>query len=269
MSTNHRPKKLPGLDSERSIPVPNLLTAKYQNAAGRPENIKIRNLSRGGLCIETDTSLAIGTSLRLLLNFKGKTVEAQGEIVWNSRENTGYLHGIAFTFMAQEGRQWLNTFVMDWTAEQIAKELDFSGLQTALPINLAADRRSFARLKIPLRIDIGFNKDAALIQTQIFDLSEGGLCLISAFQLKKDQRIFLRLWLSDDGFVSLFGEVKYCIKKNYENKAVHFYGVEFEKTDAQSLGHVIQFLKQKRSELAAIEITLDDIVDRSNLPELP
>lgn len=255
-------------DSAESKPLiaPSYLKAKYQDG-DKSNNVKIRNLSRGGLCIEGEARLTIGTPLRLLLTIKDKTIEAQGEVAWTTKTGPPYLCGVKFTFMEQQGREWFNTFVMDRAAEQIAEELDFSGLTTA-PAQVEMERRSFARLKIPLRVDVGFNEDTLLLQAQIHDVSEGGLCLISRFELKKEQELYLKLWFNEKDSISLKGLVKYAVKKKHENKQVTFHGVEFIKLDQAIASQIAQFLKEKRSQLAAIEITLDDIVAKTRLPEI-
>lgn len=264
-----RPRE-PAADSayRRSFPVPAFLKALYQDGKGVPREIRVQSLSRGGLCIEDGRCLPVGTCLRLLLNVRGRTIQAQCEVAWNLKTDTSFLHGIKFTFMRQKDREWFNTLIMDWAAEQMAHELDFSGL-TQMAVEGTAERRLFARLKIPLRIDVGFNEDTLLIQTQIHDVSEGGLCLISNFEIKQGQKLYMRLWLTDKRSLELSGIVKYCSKKIRENRVVNFHGVEFVKTDTATRESLTQFLEQKRSELAAIEIHLDDIIAQSDFPELP
>ena len=251
--------------SEKSFPVPQFLKAKYQDHAGLSRNLKVRSLSRGGICIEDGSCLPVGTCLRFSLNINGKTIEAQGEVAWNSQENKSFLHGIKFTFMEQSGREWLNTFIMDWAAEQIAESMDFSGLEVVHPA-IGIERRSFARLNIPLRVEVGFNEAAMLIHTKIYDLSEGGLCLISNFALKKDQEVHLRLWLREKNFTSLVGIVKNHAEKIHENRKVNFHGIEFSKIAPEAAKEIALFLNQKRSELAVIEISLDDIIAQTDVP---
>lgn len=246
-----------------SFCIPPSLKAKYQHGGSDARTIRIRNLSRGGLCIEDTVSLPIGTSIRLFLNLKEKKMEALGEVTWNTQENKSFIHGIKFTFLSQEAQAWFNTFVMDWAADHLAENLDFSSLTAPTQV----ERRMFARLKIPLRVEVGFNPDTLLIQTQIYDISEGGLCLVSNFGLNKDQEIYLKLWTSEQKSISLTGVVKYCMKKLYEKRQVNFHGVEFH--PSETVKEVVGFLEAKRSELDAIELSLDEIMSQTNFPELP
>ena len=217
--------------------------------------------------MEDDACLAVGTCLKLNLNIKGQMIRTQGEVLWNSKEKLGFLHGIKFTFIEPESREPFNTFIMDWAAEQIAEELDFSAL-TPLPAFPQMERRSFARLKIPLRVDFGFKENSTLVRTHILDLSEGGLCLISNFELKEGQEVLLQLWLDETQIVPLKGMVRYCSKKSEGNQTLYFNGIEFSNLEGQAAKKIADFLALKRSEMAAIEISLDDIVARTSSQKL-
>ncbi|GEM_PF-4517119 len=246
-----------------SFQIPPTLSAKYQHGSSPSRSIKVRNLSRGGICIEDNISFPVGTSLKLFLNVKEKKMEALGEVTWNIQEGDLYVHGIKFSFLNPEAQEWFNTFVMDWAASYLAENLDFSSLTAPAQV----ERRLFARLKIPLRIEVGFNADTMLLQTHIYDISEGGLCLISNFELKKDQDVFLKLWISDEKFIPLIGTIKYCVKKTYQKRQVNFHGVEFQKNE--NVSKVVKYLESKRAELDAVELTLDEIISQTNFPELP
>ena len=154
---------------------------------------------------------------------------------------------------------------MDHTAGKIVHELDFSGLQVAASPN-EMERRSYARLKIPLRVDVGMGRDVPFIQTEIFDISEGGLCLISNFEVEKGNELSLRIWFDEHQSIAMAGVVKYCVKKAHENREVYFHGIEFIRLSEEISNNILQFLKAKRSELAAIEISLDEIVKNDTNP---
>lgn len=246
-----------------SFRIPPSLKAKYQHGTSAIRNVKIRNLSRAGLCFEDAVSIPIGTIVKLFLNLKNKKMEAQGQVTWNVRENNFFIHIIKFMFLSEETQKWFNTFVMDWAAEHLAENLDFSSLTAPSEV----ERRRFARLKIPLRVEVGFNPETLLIQTQIFDISEGGLCLISNFELKKNQEVFLKLWVDDQKSILLTGPIKYCVKKMFEKRQVNFHGVEFH--PSKGVEEVLQFLEAKRAEFDLIELTLDEIISQTDFPELP
>ncbi len=247
-----------------SFRIPPSLKAKYQHGNSPLKVTKVRNLSRGGLCIEDGVSHTVGTSLRIFLKIRDKKMEVQGEVIWNIQEKESlFVYGIKFTFLSHEAQEWFNTFVMDWAAEHLAENLDFSSLTTPTQ----AERRMFARLKIPLRVEVGYNPDTILIQTHIYDISEGGLCLISNLELKKDQDVYLKLWFDERKFVLLTGNIKYCAKKTIEKRQVNFHGVEFHQIE--SVKEVARFLEAKRSELDMIELTLDEIISQTDFPKLP
>jgi hypothetical protein len=246
----------------KELTVPQTLQAKYEDPSGSARSIKVLTISRGGLCIEDSVSLTVGTCLKLNLLIKDQIIRTQGEVVWNRKEKKGFVHGLKFTFIEPESREQFNTFIMDWAAEQIAQELDFSGLKP-IPAFPEMERRSFARLKIPLSVEFGFNQDHMLVRTQIVDLSEGGLCLISNFELKKGQDLSLKLQLTEKREVSLMGTVRYCLKKGNENQTMYFNGIQFSQNEKNALEEIAVFLAQKRSELATIELNLDQIIKQT------
>ncbi len=245
-----------------SFPVPPALSASYQNG-GTSKSVKILNLSRAGISIEDNAKIPIGKQLNLLLKLKDKKMETKGEISWAEEKGSAFTYGVKFTFLSPEAQEWFNTFVMDWAAEHLAENLDFSSLTAPGE----TERRRFARLKIPLQVEVGFHPDTMLIHSQIFDISEGGLCLVSNFELKNDQGVYLRLWLNKEKSVLLNGTIKYCAKKIYEKRQVNFHGVEFHKNEG--VEEVARFLDAKRVELDLIEMTLDEIMSQSDFIELP
>ncbi len=242
--------------------IPESLKATYQHGNLPRRVIKVRNLSRGGICIEDSLSVPVGTSLCFNLNIQGKKIQAQGEVTWNIPEGKNFVHGIRFTFLPPDASEWFNTFVMDWAAEQVAENLDFSSLALE-PI----ERRSFARLKIPLAIEVGFNEHTMLLQTKIFDISEGGLCLISNLELKNNQDVFLKLWLNESKFLFLRGLVKYGTKKNFEERWVNFHGIEFTDVKPEVIEELKKFLIHMRSQLDTIDISFDEIISKTDFPE--
>ena len=157
--------------------------------------------------------------------------------------------------------------LMARAAEHVAEELDFSSLVKTPPEG-DVERRSFARLKIPLRVDFGFKENSVLARTHILDLSEGGLCLISNFELKEGQEVLLKLCLDETHIVPIKGMVRYCSKKSEGNQTLYFNGIEFSNLEGQAAKKIADFLALKRSEMAAIEISLDDIVARTSSQKL-
>ena len=245
-----------------SFEVPSSLKAKRQVGSSF-ENVQILSISRGGICIEDKRELKEGTEIHLILQIKDKEMETKGEIAWVQKKGSGFSYGVKFTFLSPEAQEWFNTFVMDWAAEHLAENLDFSSLTAPDQ----SERRRFARLKIPLHVEVGFHPDTMLIHTQIFDISEGGLCLVSNFELKNDQEVYLRLWLNKEKAVFLTGVIKYCAKKIFEKRQVNFHGVEFHKSEGAD--EVALFLDAKRVELDMLEMTLDEIMSQGDFPQLP
>jgi len=72
----------------------------------------IKNLSLGGICINTPDIEEIGSEVILLINFPdlGKSVEVKGVVVWANHEPPKDM-GIRFVDLAEEGKDVLKTYL--------------------------------------------------------------------------------------------------------------------------------------------------------------
>ena len=89
---------------------------------------------------------------------------------------------------------------------------------------------------------------------------------MSDLKLKKDEMVYLKLWISDQKLVPLIGTIRYCLERIVNKQYAYFHGVEFHQN--KYLHEIIQFLKTKRAELDLIEMTLGQIVSYSDFPGL-
>jgi uncharacterized protein (TIGR02266 family) len=74
---------------------------------------KTRDISVGGLFIETDIALPIGTRLRVDLNFLEKQLHAEGEVTWvlvgDNEDIAGV--GVRFVDLAESARKNIEAFM--------------------------------------------------------------------------------------------------------------------------------------------------------------
>ncbi len=85
-----------------------------------PFKAESKNISAGGLCLLADREISPGTILRLkfYLPDKEKTyVESLGRVVWQKKENGGYLTGIEFKNISPHLELRLNMFVLNFLKE--------------------------------------------------------------------------------------------------------------------------------------------------------
>ena len=85
-----------------------------------PLKAESKNISAGGLCLLTDREIPPGTILRLkfYLPDREKTyVESLGRVVWQKKENEGYLTGIEFKNINPQLELKLNMFVLNFLKE--------------------------------------------------------------------------------------------------------------------------------------------------------
>jgi hypothetical protein len=81
---------------------------------------KIRNLSLGGLCLETPSVEEVGTTVDLVINFPeldGASVAMRGEVVWAVREEPMEM-GIRYVDLDDGKREILMRFIARATAEK-------------------------------------------------------------------------------------------------------------------------------------------------------
>lgn len=85
-----------------------------------PLKAESKNISAGGLCLLADREMPPGTILHLkfYLPDKEKTyVESLGRVVWQKKENEGYLTGIEFKNISPHLELRLNMFVLNFLKE--------------------------------------------------------------------------------------------------------------------------------------------------------
>ena len=85
-----------------------------------PFKAESKNISAGGLCLLADREISPGTILRLkfYLPDKEKTyVESLGRVVWQKKENGGYLTGIEFKNISPHLELKLSMFVLNFLKE--------------------------------------------------------------------------------------------------------------------------------------------------------
>ena len=122
----------------------------------------IRNLSRGGACVELEERLPAPTPLMIQLQTDRGTVAVEAQVVWEAERSaeepggTGVLHGVAFTYLAPEQMQ---------------------AIQTLLP-GEGINRRAEVRVPVDLPVTCQpRGSEAGPIRGQTGNISRGGLLL--------------------------------------------------------------------------------------------
>ena len=142
---------------------------------GTPVKARLRDLSRGGCFVETDSSLSLGTELTVTLKKSGDHVRAQARVV-RAFPNEGL--ALAFTSMEGEGFRILDSWVSTFVA-------------TAW---VAASRRRSQRVYMEIEVSVsGYNAEGARFteDTQTDQISAFGGLVILRTPVNRGQRLVL------------------------------------------------------------------------------
>jgi len=142
---------------------------------GTPVKARLRDLSRGGCFVETDSSLSFGTELTVTLKKSGDHVRAQARVI-RAFPNEGL--ALAFTSMEGEGFRildsWMSTFVAtSW---------------------VAASRRKSQRVAMQIEVRVsGYNTEGARFteDTLTDQISAFGGLVILRTPVNRGQRLVL------------------------------------------------------------------------------
>jgi hypothetical protein len=142
---------------------------------GTPVKARLRDLSRGGCFVETDSSLPLGTELTVTLKKSGDHVRAQARVV-RALPNEGL--ALAFTSMEGDGFRILDSWVSTFVA-------------TAW---VAASRRRSQRVNMEIEVSVsGYNAEGARFteDTQTDQISAFGGLVILRTPVNRGQRLIL------------------------------------------------------------------------------
>lgn len=94
---------------------PRLVLNAYVDYTGPAEVLlfhKVRNISLGGICIQTEAVEDVGTLVELVLNFPelDASLAVQGEVVWANREAPADM-GIRYVDLDNERRDTLRKYL--------------------------------------------------------------------------------------------------------------------------------------------------------------
>ena len=84
----------------------------------------VTNISRGGIFIQTETPLPIGTKLyiRFLLPGSQEVIKTEGEVVWRSEEGKQRGMGVAFKKLDREARDRVEAIVLQAWGDERGEE---------------------------------------------------------------------------------------------------------------------------------------------------
>jgi Tfp pilus assembly protein PilZ len=204
--------------------------------------VKILNISIGGVALQTDKRMTVGSQYTLKIESKGKTLNVRGTVVWS--------------VLSESIRDAGGNIIPIYTAG--LKFADTSPEKTGEIVNFieahkrAADREidihSPSGLRLHVRIHIEDPEKAILDSEErhrVRNLSLGGMLIESGYPLETGNQLPMEITLSDNETIKVRGKVVSCtLTKN--NKPGHYdLGIEFSDIPARDRKILETFLSSQ------------------------
>ena len=202
--------------------------------------VKINNISIGGVSLQTERMLRIGSEYTLRIEGRGRVLSVSGIIVWSLlgesiSDSEGnivplYTSGMKFNDGSSEKEKEIVDFL-----EAHKRDAD-----RQVDINKRDDGRLYVRIYIedPEKAVLHFQENY-----KVKNLNLGGMLIESDHALEIDSKLPMEMTLPDDGSIMFLGRVAYCRLMEQED-IVHFdIGIEFVDMPEQSGMKLREFIR--------------------------
>jgi c-di-GMP-binding flagellar brake protein YcgR len=202
-------------------------------------NVKILDISAGGISLKADRRLNLGTEYALRIEDKGKILTVKGNIVWSilseTREIPGgdivpiYSAGMKFTDVSEEKSKEIMDFI----------EAHEQKIYTSVDLSKIKDLRHDVRVHInaPQKTSLNFSQSYA-----VKILSLGGMLIESDRPLDPDITLPMEITLPEYGSVGFTGRIASC-RLVTDREHGHFdIGVEFKEMSGDGEGKLREFI---------------------------
>lgn len=204
------------------------------------KNVKIINISIGGVCLQTDKRLNIGSQYALRVEGKGKILTVKGSIVWvlisgSSADSDGniipiYKTGMKFMDVSTEKMNEIVNFIEDH--KRIAdKQVDLHSTHGS---------RLYVRIYIedPEKAVLDYHESY-----KVKNLSVGGMLIESEYSLEIESKLPMEMILTEDLSIKFLGRITYC--HLVKNKDIKHYdiGVEFIEISESDKEILLEFIR--------------------------
>jgi c-di-GMP-binding flagellar brake protein YcgR len=185
----------------------------------RAADVKIIDISLGGIPIKVDRRLNIGTDYLLKLSDRNEVMSLKGSVIWSSlveskKAGSGdripiYQAGLAFSGLTEKDTPLLDDFIE-------RNKVDESPLPKG--------RRSTVRFHIE-------TQEKALLQFpenfKVRQISLGGMLIDSDHKMEVNSRIPMELFPDDSRPIRFFGRVVFCRALGQDSQTLYSAGIEF------------------------------------------
>ncbi len=204
--------------------------------------VKIIDISIGGICLETEKRLSVGSQYTIKLEGKEKDLTVRGAVVWSLlkesiKDSTGdiipiYTAGMKFTDVTEKKINQIADFI-----ENHRRDIDRQ-------INMYSSngRRLFMRIRIeePEKAVLDYDY-------RVKNLSLGGMLVESEHSMEIGSRLPMEMILSEGRTIKFYGRVAFC--RHLQNGETEHYNVgidfmEVAEKDKEMLNEFIGSLKK-------------------------
>lgn len=188
------------------------------------KNVKILNLSIGGVLLQADRRLNIGSEYLLRIEGKGKVLAIKGLVVWSlisecSKDSRGnmipfYKAGMKFTDITNDKKDETICFIKDHTVDA-DKQVDI-------------DSPSGLRLYVRIRID---DQAKAILNFQesytVKKLGQSGMLIEGDNALDLEDVLPMEMTLPENTIIMFWGRVVTCLLMTDQHPKLYEVGIEF------------------------------------------
>jgi PilZ domain len=203
-------------------------------------NVKILNISVGGVSLRVDKQLNIGSDYTLRIEGKGKTLSVTGVVVWcllsdSLTDPTGnvvpiYKAGIKFTDAGKEKSGEIADFIKAHMKE-ISKQIDVPDMKGT---------------RVHLRFLIE-DPDSAILnfreQCGVKKIGLGGMLIGSDHPLDIDNKYPMEITIAEDRAIRFTGRVASCILVKKGDRERYDIGIEFLDLSERNRGLLYGFIR--------------------------
>jgi c-di-GMP-binding flagellar brake protein YcgR len=181
--------------------------------------VKVEDISIGGIRLRANRRLDIGTEYVLKLEDKNKVISLKGAVVWSSLSDAkGGSHGEMVPIYTA-GLRFTNI-----SAEKITQLLDFIEEHKKEEVYVMGSSRLNVRFHISDPEKASLNYPASY---KVKKISLGGMLIESAQALEVESRVPMELSLQDDKPIKFVGRIASCHVVEYSDPKPYNIGIEF------------------------------------------
>ena len=203
-------------------------------------NVRIINISVGGVSLRADKQLNIGSEYTLRIEGKGKALSMKGVVVWcllseSLKDPSGnviplYKAGIKFTDVGKEKSGEISDFIKAHMKD-ISKQVDVAAMKGT---------------RVHLRFLIE-DPDSAILdvreQCRVKKIGLGGMLIESDHPIEVESKYPMEIAIAEDRSIRFTGRVASCVQVKKGDRVRYDIGIEFLDLSERNRGLLHEFIR--------------------------